>query len=93
METCSMKIVPINKITPDVLRNVTDKPAWYNFKSGQATGMGIHKAGWAELKKPLSQLNQLVDGCAPPVLVDGVIKQLSDPGVGKKCTERRNLTS
>lgn len=54
METHYVKIASIDKITPDVLRIVTDKPAGYNFKPGQATEVAVNKPGWVERKKPFS---------------------------------------
>lgn len=54
METHSVKIASIDKITHDVLRIVTSKPDNYIFKPGQATEVAINKPGWAEKKKPFS---------------------------------------
>ena len=51
MEIHFVKIESIDKITPDVRRIVTDKPAGYNFKSGQTTGVATNKTGWTERKK------------------------------------------
>lgn len=54
METHVVKIESVGKITHDVLRIVTHKPAGYNFKPGQATEVAINKPGWDERKKPFS---------------------------------------
>ncbi len=49
-----VKIKSIEKVTRDVLRLVTEKPANYNFKPGQATDVSINKLSWTEKKKPFT---------------------------------------
>lgn len=49
-----VKIKSIDKITHDVIRIVTEKPAGYRFLPGQATEVSINKMGWMEEKRPFS---------------------------------------
>lgn len=42
----TITIKTIEKLTHNVLRVETEKPANYNFKSGQATSVAINKEGW-----------------------------------------------
>jgi ferredoxin-NADP reductase len=49
-----VKVVSIDKITPDVLRIVTEKPQDYNFKPGQATDLSINKNGWQNKENPFT---------------------------------------
>jgi len=54
MESHTIKIRLIEKITHDVLRIVTEKPEQYNFKPGQAAEISINKEGWGEEKRPFT---------------------------------------
>jgi ferredoxin-NADP reductase len=49
-----VKIRSICKLTPDVLRIVTDKPENYVFCPGQATEISINKKGWETMKRPFT---------------------------------------
>lgn len=49
-----VQIKSIEKITHDVLRIITEKPAGYDFIPGQATEVSINKKGWLEEKRPFS---------------------------------------
>lgn len=49
-----VKIKSIDKVTHDVIRIVTEKPARYHFLPGQATEVSINKMGWVEEKRPFS---------------------------------------
>lgn len=51
------KIVAVKSLkltTHDVLQIVTEKPADYNFKPGQATEVSINKPGWKEERRPFT---------------------------------------
>ncbi len=54
MEQHIVKIKVISKITHDVLKIVTDKPAGYTFVPGQATEVSINKAEWQYEKRPFT---------------------------------------
>jgi ferredoxin-NADP reductase len=54
MEKHIVKIESIEKITPDVIRIVTTKPAGYEFIPGQATEIAINKEGWQEEGRPFT---------------------------------------
>lgn len=48
------KIKSIKHMTHDVVQIVTEKPAQYNFKPGQATDVAINKNGWMDEKRPFT---------------------------------------
>jgi ferredoxin-NADP reductase len=50
----TIKIKSLEHITHDVLRIVTDKPAHYSFKPGQAADLSINKPGWSDKKNPFT---------------------------------------
>ncbi len=52
MEKHIVKIKSIDKVTHDVIKIVTEKPASYKFTPGQATEIAINKDGWQEEKRP-----------------------------------------
>lgn len=52
-----LKIKSINNVTHDVLRIVTDKPAKFEFKPGQAADIAINKNGWLKEERPFSFTN------------------------------------
>ncbi|MEO6884514.1 MAG: flavodoxin reductase [Bacteroidia bacterium] len=54
MEKQIVKIHSIEKITRDVVKIITDKPAGYKFNPGQATEIAINKNGWEEEKRPFT---------------------------------------
>lgn len=54
MESHIVKIKSIDKITPDVLQIVLEKPANYTFTPGQATDVAINKPLWKEEKRPFT---------------------------------------
>jgi len=54
MERHIVKIESIDKVTHDVLRIVTEKPAGYNFTPGQATEIAINRKGWQEERRPFT---------------------------------------
>jgi ferredoxin-NADP reductase len=54
METQTVKIKSIEKITHDVLRIETTKPVGYHFIPGQATEISINKTGWQKEKRPFT---------------------------------------
>jgi ferredoxin-NADP reductase len=52
MQQHIVKIQSIDKVTHDVLKIVTEKPANYAFNPGQATDISINKNGWKDKKNP-----------------------------------------
>ena len=54
MQLHHVKIKSIDKITPDVLQIVTEKPLQFNFKAGQAVDVSINKEGWQKEKRPFT---------------------------------------
>jgi ferredoxin-NADP reductase len=54
MQQHHVKVISINKITPDVLCILTERPPKYAFTPGQATQVSINKSGWAEKKRPFT---------------------------------------
>ena len=54
MEKHIVPIKSIEFITHDVLKIVTEKPAHYNFISGQATELSINKPGWISKRNPFT---------------------------------------
>jgi len=54
MEKNIVPIKSIEFITHDVLKIVTEKPAHYNFISGQATELSINKPGWISKRNPFT---------------------------------------
>ena len=54
MESHIVKIKSIDKITPDVVKIVLEKPAKYIFTPGQATEIAINKPEWTEEKRPFT---------------------------------------
>ena len=49
-----VKIKSINKITPDVLQILTEKPPSYTFIPGQATDISINNSDWKDEKRPFT---------------------------------------
>jgi ferredoxin-NADP reductase len=49
-----VKAKSIDKITHDVLKIVTEKPAGYQFNPGQATEVSINKKGWMDKTRPFT---------------------------------------
>jgi len=54
METHKVKIKSLDKVTPDVIRIITEKPKGYHFTPGQATDVTINKIGWLNEKRPFT---------------------------------------
>lgn len=54
MEQHVVKVRSIEKLTHNVLQIKTDKPSLYTFTPGQATEVGINKAGWEQEKRPFT---------------------------------------
>jgi ferredoxin-NADP reductase len=54
MESHTLKIQSIQKVTHDVLRIVLDRPEGYTFNPGQATEIAINKPGWTEERRPFT---------------------------------------
>ena len=54
MEQEIVKIKSIEKVTHNVLKIVTEKPAGFNFSPGQATEISINKKGWESEKRPFT---------------------------------------
>lgn len=54
MEPYTVKVKEVEKITPDVLRIVTEKPAGFHFSPGQATEVAINKTNWKNEKRPFT---------------------------------------
>ena len=50
----TIKVQQIEHINHNVIRMVTDKPANYSFKPGQATNLAINKEGLASKKRPFT---------------------------------------
>lgn len=49
-----VKIKSIDKVTPDVLVIVTEKPPGYKFTPGQATEVSINKDNWKRERRPFT---------------------------------------
>ena len=49
-----VKIKSINKVTPDVLQILTEKPSSYTFIPGQATDISINNSDWKDEKRPFT---------------------------------------
>lgn len=54
METHILKVKEVAHATHNVLRIVTEKPARFSFKPGQATELSINKPGWEAKKRPFT---------------------------------------
>jgi ferredoxin-NADP reductase len=54
MQEYTVIIKSIFKITPDVLKIVTEKPPHFVFIPGQATEISINKDGWEEERRPFT---------------------------------------
>lgn len=54
MQSYKVNIGFIYKITPDVLRIVTNKPDGFDFTPGKATELAINKIGWEKQKRPFT---------------------------------------
>ena len=54
MEEYTVKVISVDKITPDVLKIVTEKPSHFTFTSGQATEISINKTGWVDERRPFT---------------------------------------
>ena len=54
METNTVKILGIEKVTHDVKRFCVEKPKGYSFIPGQATEIAINKVGWTSQKRPFT---------------------------------------
>jgi ferredoxin-NADP reductase len=54
MESHTVKIRSIVKVTPDVRQFELDKPSGYTFNPGQATEVAINKQGWKEERRPFT---------------------------------------
>ena len=50
----TIKVQQIEHINHNVIRMVTDKPANYSFKPGQATSLAINKEGLTSKKRPFT---------------------------------------
>ncbi|TDG35575.1 flavodoxin reductase [Pedobacter changchengzhani] len=50
----TVKITSVEKITPDVLRIVAEKPATLTFKPGQAVDLSINRVGWEKEIRPFT---------------------------------------
>jgi predicted ferric reductase len=49
-----IKIKFIQKINRNVLRIITEKPPYYNYKPGEATNLSINLPGWTKEKRPFT---------------------------------------
>lgn len=49
-----IKVKEVAKVTHDVLRIETEKPANYKFEPGQATELAINKPDWVQKKRPFT---------------------------------------
>ncbi len=47
-----IKVKAVAKVTHDVLRIETEKPANYKFEPGQATELAINKPDWVQKRDP-----------------------------------------
>jgi ferredoxin-NADP reductase len=54
MNKYPVKIKSIDRITPDVLKIVTERPGNYTFNPGQATEIAINKSGWINERRPFT---------------------------------------
>lgn len=54
MEEYTVKVTSVDKVTPDVLKIVTEKPPHFTFTSGQATEISIKKDGWVDERRPFT---------------------------------------
>ena len=49
-----VKVLSVTKVTHNVLKIITDKPANYIFSPGQATEIAINRSGWKKEKRPFT---------------------------------------
>jgi ferredoxin-NADP reductase len=54
MQEHIVKVKSVEKITPDVLKIVTEKPVPFEFTPGQATEVSINKNGWQNERRPFT---------------------------------------
>ena len=54
MQEYTVKIKSIYKVTPDVLKIVTEKPPHFVFIPGQATEVSVNKEGWQDERRPFT---------------------------------------
>jgi len=54
MEEYTVKVISVDKVTPYVLKIVTEKPLHFTFTSGQATEISINKEGWIDERRPFT---------------------------------------
>jgi ferredoxin-NADP reductase len=57
MESHNVKILEIEKVTHDVVRIKTEKPAGYTFIPGQATEVAVNDKEWMNEKRPFTFTN------------------------------------
>ncbi len=61
MTNYPVRIQSIDKVTHDVLKIITTKPAGYKFTPGQATEIALAKDGWREEKRPFTFTSLPID--------------------------------
>lgn len=49
-----IKIIKLEKVTPNVRRYTVERPAGYTFTPGQATELSIDRDGWRDRKRPFT---------------------------------------
>ena len=54
MQQHIVKVKSVDKVTPDVLQIVTEKPPHFNFIPGQAAEVSINKKDWRDEKRPFT---------------------------------------
>lgn len=57
MSNHTLIIKSIDKVTPDVLRIITNKPPRFKFIPGQAAHIAINKSGWRKEERPFTFTN------------------------------------
>lgn len=59
----TVKILAIEEVTHNVRRIVTEKPAGYEFKAGQATEVSVNKPGWENEARPFTFTSLVENPC------------------------------
>lgn len=54
MESNIVKVIAVDKVTHDVLKITTEKPAGYSYTPGQASEVAINKEYWNKEKRPFT---------------------------------------
>lgn len=98
MEEHVVKIISIKQVTHDVKRFRVEKPSGYSFIPGQATEISVNTPELKNEKRPftftclnketflkanIGDFKKKFYVCGPPPMMDAVMKQLANLGVGE----------